>query len=108
MRGGEPTAVLIDIKVFEVLLKRLEELEDRELFSDPKVIARLRKAREDHLAGRVTSRANLVKELGLEGELKTQLHRHVQGYHPRDRQARSDQDLKEARMGGPKRRTGRA
>ena len=67
--GGEPTAVLMDIKVFEVLLKRLEELEDRELFSDPKVIARLRKAREDHLAGRVTSRANLVRELGLEGEL---------------------------------------
>ena len=67
--GGEPTAVLMDIKVFEVLLERLEELEDRELFSAPKVIARLRKAREDHLAGRVTSRANLVRELGLEGEL---------------------------------------
>jgi len=67
--GGEPTAVLIDIEVFELLLKRLEELEDRELFSDPKVIARLRKAREDHLAGRVTSHANLIRELGLEGEL---------------------------------------
>jgi hypothetical protein len=67
--GGEPTAVLIDIKVFQLLLKRLEELEDRELFNDPKVIARLRKAREDHLAGRVTSHANLVRELGLEGEL---------------------------------------
>ena len=67
--GGEPTAVLIDIKVFELLLKRFEELEDHELFNDPKVIARLRKAREDHLAGRVTSHANLVRELGLEGEL---------------------------------------
>lgn len=67
--GGEPTAVLIDIRVFELLLKRLEELEDHELFSDPKVIARLRKAREDHLAGRVTSHANLVREFGLEGEL---------------------------------------
>lgn len=67
--GGEPTAVLIDIKVFELLLKRLEELEDRELFSDPKVIARLREAREDHVAGRVTSHADLIRELGLEGEL---------------------------------------
>ena len=67
--GGEPTAVLIDIKVLDLLLERLEELEDRELFSDPKVIARLRKAREDHLAGRVTSHADLVRELGLEGEL---------------------------------------
>ncbi len=67
--GGEPTAVLIDIEVFELLLKRLEELEDHELFSDPEVIARLREAREDHLAGRVTSHANLVRELGLEGEL---------------------------------------
>ena len=67
--GGEPTAVLIDIEVFELLLKRLEELEDRELFSDPEVIARLRKAREDHLAGRVTSHADLIRELGLEGEL---------------------------------------
>jgi len=67
--GGEPTAVLIDIKVFELLLKRLEELEDRELFNDPKVIAHLRKAREDHLAGRITSHADLVRELGLEGEL---------------------------------------
>jgi len=67
--GGKPTAVLIDIEVFELLLERLEELEDGELFSDPKVIARLRKAREDHLAGRVTSHADLIRELGLEGEL---------------------------------------
>ena len=67
--GGEPTAVLIDIEVFDLLLERLEELDDRELFSDPKVIVRLRKAREDHLAGRVTSHADLVRELGLEGEL---------------------------------------
>ena len=67
--GGEPTAVLIDIKVFDLILERLEELDDRELFSDPKVIVRLRKAREDHLAERVTSHANLVRELGLEGEL---------------------------------------
>jgi len=62
--GGEPMAVLLDIKVFELLLKRLEDLEDHELLSDPKVIVRLRKAREDHLAGRVTSHANLVRELG--------------------------------------------
>ena len=67
--GGEPTAVLIDIKVLDLLLERLEELDDRELFSDPEVIVRLRKAREDHLAGRVTSHADLVRELGLEGEL---------------------------------------
>jgi hypothetical protein len=38
-------------------------LENRELFSDPKVIARLRKAREDHVAGRVTSHADLIREL---------------------------------------------
>ena len=67
--GGEPTAVLIDIEVFDLLLERLGALEDRELFNDPKVIARLRRAREDHLAGRVTSHADLVRELGLEGEL---------------------------------------
>jgi len=65
--GGEPTAVLIDIKVFDLLLERLEELEDRELFKDPKVIARLRRAREDHLAGRTTSHADLIRELGLGG-----------------------------------------
>jgi hypothetical protein len=67
--GGEPTAVLVDINVFGLLLERLEELEDRELFSDPKVIARLKEAREDHLARRVTSHAELIKELGLESEL---------------------------------------
>ena len=67
--GGKPTAVLIDIEVFDLLLERLGELEDRELFNDPKVIARLREAREDHLAGRVTSHADLIRELGLEGEL---------------------------------------
>jgi hypothetical protein len=66
---GEPTAVLIDIEVLDLLLERLEELEDRELFSDPKVIAHLRKAREDHLAGRVTSHADLIRELGL-GDLR--------------------------------------
>jgi hypothetical protein len=60
--GGEATAVLIDIKLFDLLLERLEELEDRELFSDC-VIARLRKAREDHLAGRVTSHAELMIEM---------------------------------------------
>ena len=66
--GGEPTAVLIDIEVFDLLLERLGEVEDRELFNDPKVIARLREAREDHLAGRVTSHADLIRELGLEGD----------------------------------------
>ena len=63
--GGKPTAVLVDIKVFELLLESLEDLEDRELLSD-RVIARLRQAREDHLAGRVTSHADLIRELGLD------------------------------------------
>jgi hypothetical protein len=44
-------------------------LEDSELFSDPKAVARLREAREDHLAGRVTPHADLIRELGLESEL---------------------------------------
>ena len=35
--GEEPTAVLIDIKVFKFLLEKLEELEDRELLGDPGV-----------------------------------------------------------------------
>ncbi|MEA3338486.1 MAG: hypothetical protein U9R15_00830 [Chloroflexota bacterium] len=66
---GEPTAVLVDINVFELLLKKLEELEDRELFGDPKIVARLKQARQDHLAGRVTPHAELIRELGLESEL---------------------------------------
>jgi hypothetical protein len=51
------------------LIERLEELEDQELFSDPGIIARLEAARADHLAGRVVSYENALKQLGLESEL---------------------------------------
>ena len=67
--GEEPTAVLVDINLFKLLLEKLEDLEDRELLSDPNVIARLKEARADHLAGRVTSHKELIEELGLENEL---------------------------------------
>ncbi|MFB0546364.1 MAG: hypothetical protein ACETWB_05590 [Anaerolineae bacterium] len=67
--NGEPKAVMVDIEFFQLLLDRLEELEDRELLSDPEVVERLKEAREDHLAGRVTSHADLIEELGLAGEL---------------------------------------
>lgn len=66
---GEPTAILLDIHIFEALLQRLDALEERELLGDPEVVAGLRKAREDHLTGRLISHTNLIKELGLEGEL---------------------------------------
>jgi len=66
---GEPTAVLVDINVFEFLLRRLEELDGRELFGDPEVVARLKQARQDHLTGRVTPHAELITELGLVSEL---------------------------------------
>lgn len=59
--GEEPTAVLVDINVFKFLLERLEELEDRELIGDPNVIARLREARADHLAGRTISHGELIE-----------------------------------------------
>ncbi len=63
---GEPVAVVIDLDVFEAIVKRLEGLEDEALFSDPAIVARLQKAREDHLAGRVVSREALLRELGLD------------------------------------------
>jgi len=51
---GEPMAVVVDIKLFRVLLDRLEELEDRDLFSDPEIIAGLQAGQDDYLAGRMT------------------------------------------------------
>jgi len=66
---GEPKAAVIDIKLLETLLERLDELEEKELLDDPKIVEGLMKAREDHLAGRITSHADLIKELGLEDEL---------------------------------------
>ena len=66
---GEPTAILLDIHIFKALLQRLDALEERELLSDPEVVAGLRKARKDHLTGRLTPHIDLIKELGLEGEL---------------------------------------
>ncbi len=66
---GEPKAVVLDLNVFQMLLQRLDELEERELLNDPAIVEGLQKAREDHLAGRLTSHNDLIKELGLEGEL---------------------------------------
>jgi len=68
-KHGEPTAVVVDIKLFRVLLDRLEELEGRELFSDPEIIAGLQAGQDDYLAGRMTSLEDVIKELGLEDEL---------------------------------------
>jgi len=66
---GEPTAVVVDIKLFRFLLDRLQELEDQKLFSDPEVIAGLQAGQDDYLAGRMTSLEDVIKELGLENEL---------------------------------------
>jgi len=66
---GEPTAVVVEIKLFRFLLNRLEELEDRDLFSDPEIIAGLQAGQDDYLTGRMTSFEDVVKELGLEDEL---------------------------------------
>ncbi len=68
-KDGKPMAVVVDIKQFQLLLDRLEELEDRELFSDPEIIAGLQAGQDDYLAGRMTSLEKVVKELGLENEL---------------------------------------
>jgi hypothetical protein len=63
-KHGEPTAVVVDIKLFRVLLDRLEELEEQELFSDPEIIAGLQAGQDDYLAGRMTSLEDVIKELG--------------------------------------------
>lgn len=57
----------MDIYIFRALLQKLDELEERDLLNDPEVVAGLQKAREDHLAGRLTSHIDLIKALGLEG-----------------------------------------
>ncbi|MBM3241357.1 hypothetical protein FJZ31_34180 [Candidatus Poribacteria bacterium] len=66
---GEPKAAVIDIKLLAALLERLDELEEKELLDDPKIVEGLMKAREHHLTGRITSHTDLIKELGLEDEL---------------------------------------
>jgi hypothetical protein len=66
---GEPTAVVVDIKLFRLLLDRLQELEDQELFSDPEIIAGLQAGQDDYLAGRMTSLQDVIRELGLGDEL---------------------------------------
>ncbi len=68
-QNGEPAAVVVDIRLFQALIDRLEELEDRELLSNPEIIAQLEAARADHLAGRVVSYEDALKLLGLESEL---------------------------------------
>ncbi len=71
---GEPRAVALDLQVFRMLLERLDQLEERRLLSDPKVIKGLREAREDYLTGRLASHMGLIRELGLEGELQADMH----------------------------------
>lgn len=61
--------MVVDIRLFQALIDRLDELEVRKLFSDPEIIARLEAARADHLAGRVVSFEDALKQLGLESEL---------------------------------------
>ena len=68
-QDGKPTTVLVDINVFELIIKRLEELEDEALFSDPEVVIQMEEAKKDHVAGRITSHADLIRELGVEDEL---------------------------------------
>jgi PHD/YefM family antitoxin component YafN of YafNO toxin-antitoxin module len=68
-QNGEPAAVVVDIRLFQALIDRLEELEDQELFSDSEIIAQLEAAQADHLAGRVVSYKDALKQLGLESEL---------------------------------------
>lgn len=67
--NGQLKAVVVDIEVFKRILEYLEAREDDELFMDPKIIQRLREARAEHIAGKVTSHENLIQELGLEDEL---------------------------------------
>jgi hypothetical protein len=66
---GQPKAAVIEIKLLEALLERLDELEEKELLNDPEIIEGLMKARENHVAGKITSHADLIKELGLGDEL---------------------------------------
>lgn len=51
-------------------MAQIEEIEDEEILSDPKIIEGLREARAEHLAGRTISHAELISELGLENEHK--------------------------------------
>ena len=69
IRMANQRLFLVDINVFELIIKRLEELEDEALFSDPEVVMQLKEAKKDHVAGRITSHADLIRELGVEDEL---------------------------------------
>jgi hypothetical protein len=68
-KAGVATSVIVDIELFRYLLDRLADCEDYDLFSDPEVIERLQAARQDHLAGRVTSHEDLIEKLGLDSEV---------------------------------------
>ncbi len=67
--GDTPKAVLVDIDLFIEMLRIAEEAEDREILEDPEILASLRRAREQDLAEDVRPFEELVRELGLEGEL---------------------------------------
>ncbi len=69
-KAGKATSVIVDIELFQYLLNRLQDCEDNELFSDATVIVDLQAGEADIQAGRVTSMADLIEELGLEDELR--------------------------------------
>lgn len=68
-RDGEPKAVIIDLKLLEALLEKLDEIEEREMLSDPEAIKSLQEGQADYMAGRVLSQEEALEELGLKGEL---------------------------------------
>ena len=70
-QAGKPTSVIVDIGLFQYFLDKLVDWEDQELFSDPEVIAGLQAGQADLEAGRVISMADLVRELGVEDELRS-------------------------------------
>jgi hypothetical protein len=67
--GDNPTAVVVEIGLFRALMRRLEELEDEELLNDPEIVAALQAGQADYLAGRTTPIEEVIREMGLEGEI---------------------------------------
>lgn len=57
------------LRLMATLLERLDELEDEMLMSDPEVLERLKEARQNHLEGRVLTHEEMLKELGLSGQV---------------------------------------
>lgn len=58
--------MIIDLKLLEALLEKLDEIEEREMLSDPEVIKSLQEGQANREAGRVISHEELIKELGFQ------------------------------------------